>query len=131
MTSARSTPNSEGRAFTLGEVLSITTGKLLCPIDQVYEILNYMTDDSLYTHQLPRVSEECRPYLLKQHPDLADVDASSVNTENWQAWLRETVEKYGPTRMVAKLPKGDHHYIDPLSELAEKVHPDKIITVQG
>jgi hypothetical protein len=42
----------EAMTFTLGEVLSITHGKLLCPIDRVYEILNFMTGDDLYTHQL-------------------------------------------------------------------------------
>ena len=30
--------------FTLGEVLSITTGKLLCPVGRLYAILNHMNE---------------------------------------------------------------------------------------
>ena len=117
------------RRFPLGDILSITTGVLLCPIGKVYEILNYMTGDNLFTHQLPRVSRECEPYLLKQHPQLAEIDASGVNGDNWQEFLQAQVAKYGAELPVAKLPPGEHYEIDPISELAEKVHPDKIITV--
>lgn len=119
------------RTFDLGDVLSITTGMLVSPrlITGVYDILNFMTGDNLYTHQLPRVSEECRPYLLKQHPQLADIDASHVGRENWQQWMQQQVDKFGQTLEVEPLPPGEHYFIDPMSELAEKVHPDKIIVV--
>ena len=128
----RGEANSERRRiFALGDVLSITTGKLVSPrhIEGVYDILNFMTGDNLYTHQLPRVSRECAPHLLKQHPQLADVDASNVNKDNLQAWMRQLVEKYGPTLYVVALQPGEHYQIEPLSELAEMVHPDKIISV--
>lgn len=119
------------KTFTLGDVLSITTGRLVSPrhIDGVYDILNHMTGDNLFTHQLPRASNECKPYLLEQFPQLKDVDASGVNSENWKSWLAEQVAKYGDEFKVAPLPKDAHEFIDPLSELAEKIHPDKIITV--
>src|SRR5688500_3274407 len=62
--------------FPLGEVLSITTGRLVGreAIGGVYRILDYMTGESLFTHQLPRAAEECRPALLAQHPQLKDVE---------------------------------------------------------
>jgi hypothetical protein len=118
------------QSFSLGAVLSITTGVLLCPIDGVYRILNFMTGDSIYTHQLPRVSDECKPHLFRQFPALAEVDASSVTGENWQAWLREQEAKHGDTLNVEPLPPGEHYQIDPISELAEKVHPSKILVVK-
>lgn len=117
-------------SFSLGAVLSITTGVLLCPMDDVYRILNFMTGDSLFTHQIPRASRECAPYLLNQFPALANVDASGVTPENWQTWLREQVAKHGDTFAVAPLPPGEHYQIDPISELVEKVHPDKIVVVK-
>ena len=117
-------------SFSLGTVLSVTTGKLLCPIDGVYRILNFMTGDNLFTHQLPRVSRECAPHLLKQFPALADVDVSTVTPDNWQAWLHEQEAKHGDVLEVEPLQPGEHYQIDPLSELAEKVHPDKILVVK-
>lgn len=52
----------EGKRFHLGDVLSITTGHLLSPrhMEGVYEILNHMTGDQLFTHQLPRASRGMR-----------------------------------------------------------------------
>lgn len=116
-------------SFSLGTILSVTTGKLLCPIDGVYRILNFMTGDSIYTHQIPRVSRECAPHLLRQFPGLAEVDASAVTPENWLAWLREQEAKHGDMFAVEPLPPSEHYAIDPISELAEKVHPSKIIVV--
>ena len=116
--------------FTLGQVLSITTGKLLCEIGGVYKILNHMTGDNLFTHQLPRASRECAPHLLTQFPHLAAINAESVTADNWAAWLHDQVLEHGNEFAVKPLPKDAHEFIDPMSELAEKVHPDKIIVVE-
>ena len=72
------------KKFHLGDVLSITTGRLVSPrhMDGVYDILNFMTGDNLFTHQLPRASDECKPHLLAQFPQLAEVDTSGVNGKN-------------------------------------------------
>lgn len=119
------------KEFHIGDILSITTGRLVSPrhIEGVYDILNYMTGDSLFTHQLPRASKECEPHLLRQHPMLSHVDASGVNPENHLTWLDAQVVKFGLTLPVEPLPEHAHEFIDPLSELAEKVHPDRIIVV--
>lgn len=117
------------REFHIGDVLTVVTGKLLSPTHMagVYDILNFMSGDNLYTHQLPRVSDECKPYLLKQFPQLADVDASSVDNVNWQAWLAKQEAKFGARFMVEAMPVGEHERIGPISELAEKVHPSRIV----
>lgn len=116
--------------FTLGEVLSITTGKLLCPMGGVYKILNHMTGDNLFTHQLPRAMREMQPHLLAQFPQLAAINAEVVTTENWGPWLHDQVLEYGNEFDVKPAPEHAHEFIEPLSELAEKVHPDRIIVVK-
>lgn len=117
------------REFPLGEVLSITTGRLLCPIGKVYEILNFLTGDSLFTHQLPRAMHECQPSILAAHPRLREVDAQSVTGENWESWLADQVVEYGPLVSLSPLKEGEHEVIDPLSELCERAHPDRIAVV--
>jgi hypothetical protein len=57
------------------------------------------------------------------------VNAERVTRENWAAWLHDQVLEYGNEFVVKPLPKDAHEFIDPMSELAEKVHPDKIIVV--
>ena len=148
------------KPFHIGDVLSITTGRLVSPrhIDGVYDILNFMTDDNLFTHQLPRACDECKPFLLKQFPQLASPEmdfavaelGEMLKTPSGKAetnklllgWLSKiTSGKYGLQGLslcgeqhdmleVAKVPTDAHEQIDPMSELAEKVHPDKIVVVQ-
>lgn len=118
------------KEFDLGDILSITTGTLVSPrhMDGVYDILNFMTGDNLFTHQLSRASREMAPRLLAQHPDLAAVDASVVTPENFKAWLDEQVAKYGETRLV----RSEHQFHeakDAVTEAVEMFGPDRTIVV--
>jgi hypothetical protein len=126
---------SETKDFHIGDILSVTTGRLVSPnhIGGVYEILNWMTGDNLYTHQLPRVGNEARPVLLAAHPQLADAqaEADAVTPDNWQHFMTKMVERYGLMLPVPKMSADQHESIDAMSELVEKVHPDRIITVQS
>jgi hypothetical protein len=116
------------RDFQIGTILSITHEALMSPISDIYEILNYMTGNNLYTHQLPRVARECKPFLLKQHPQLAQwVD--DVTPENVRARLADAVAQFGEMLSVEPLAKDEHEFIDPMSELTEKVHPGRIIPI--
>lgn len=121
----------EAKSFHIGDVLSVTTGCLLSPrgMEGIYDILNYMSGENLFTHQLPRVAQEAAPVLLALHPQLADADASDVTPENHREWLEAATAKYGEHISVYPMSEDDHERIDPLSELAEKVHPDKIVVI--
>jgi len=107
--------------FHIGDILSVLTDRLVSPdhIGGVYNILNWMTGDSLMTHQLPRVSDECRPSLCDQHPDLAAVvvPADLSGEGPVKAWVAEQVAVYGETRPVAPLSPADHTSIDPIAEI--------------
>lgn len=122
------------RRFHLGDVLSVTTGRLLAPrgMDALYDLLNFMTGDNLFTHQLPRASDECAPALLEQHPDLKAVEVPDKfrDTAHVEQWLAEQVAQFGECRMVAPLAEGDHTRIDPLTELSMIAPNAPVIAVQ-
>ncbi len=122
--------NDERRKFDLGTVLSITTGVLLTNIGNVYEILNYMTGDNLFTHQLPRASRECEPVILRQHPQLAEVDASGVNTTNWREFLDQQIERFGAELEIEPVGIFEHRRIDPIQEAIDMVGADKVIVAE-
>lgn len=58
--------------FHISDVLSVTTGYLVSTrhIQGVYDILNHMTGENLFTHMLPAASDLCQPRLREQFPDL-------------------------------------------------------------
>lgn len=65
---------AETMNFDAATVLTITTGRMLCDIKNVYEMLGWMTDDNLFTRQLPRASRECEPWLARWFPDTAEAN---------------------------------------------------------
>lgn len=123
---------AETREFHIGDILSITTGILLSldHIGGVYKILNWMTGDSLMTHQLPRASRECEAFLISQHPDLV-IDVPTITCEAEAiTFLASLYPTLGEFRPVNPLPLGEHTYIDPIAEL-RMMRPDaQIIEVQ-
>lgn len=116
------TEQSETRRFHLGDVLSVTTGILVSPrrVAGVHELLDYLTGDTLMTHQLPRALEESRPDLLSQHPQLAGVTVpDDLDTEERVlVWLAGQVDRYGEELPVRPIPSTEHTRINPLDELA-------------
>lgn len=119
------------KEFATCDVLSTVTGRLIGNIGGVYEVLNWMTGESVFTHQLPRIAGEARPVLVAAHPAMQQAidEAERVTTENWKEWRQTWEDRYGPTIAVPKFALDAHERIDPMSEAAEKFHPDNIITV--
>lgn len=124
---------SATKDFHVGDVLSAATGRLVSPrgIGGVYDVLNWMAGESVYTHQLPRISRESAPVILAAHPGLqaAFDEVEQVNRDNWREWLATWVARYGEMIAVPRMTIAEHERIDPISELAELVHPDKIVVV--
>jgi len=116
------------KKFHVGDVLSVTTGKLLGPnkMDGLYEILRHLCGESIYTHQIPRVLPQCGPLVLKQHPQLAAVTGDGVTAESYQQWLAGVVAEFGELLDIEPLADGDHYSIDPISEAAEHFAPNRI-----
>lgn len=67
------------KRFPLCDVLSISNGRLCGKMDGVYKILNWMTNDELFTHQLPRAMRECQPFLLLRFHDLQYANTGAAN----------------------------------------------------
>ena len=109
------------KKFHLGDVLSITTSWLVSPrgMDGVYDILDFMVGESLFTHQLPRASDICKPALLEQYPQLNNINTSKVNRKNYKRWLARQVAKYGRELSVKPLAKDKYEVKDPITEAGE------------
>lgn len=119
------------KEFATADVLSTITGRLIGKMDGIYEVLNWMTGESVFTHQIPRIGREATPVVVTAHPQLQQAvdEAEQVNQENWQQWRQTWEDRYGPTIAVPKFSADTHENIDPMSELVQKIHPDKIIQV--
>lgn len=119
------------KEFSLGDVLSVTTGRLLSNMDGLYDILNYMTGDNLFTHQLVRATQVCEPVLLNQYPDLAKVvvpEDFGGDKDAVAQWLAQQEQTYGSTLAVEPLESWERK--DPINELVEmRGGPEGIVVV--
>lgn len=140
---------SNPKQFDLATVLSVTTGRLLCDMDNVYAILNHITGDNLFTHALPRASRFASPLILAKYPELdaagspeqlakldellADARAHKeppmVACSMWVSWLKEP----GTLGLKSEYQIENHAsawlQIDPISEPVSMVGKEKVIVV--
>ena len=141
------------KTFTLRTVLSVTTGRLLTEpkgprdngIDRMYELLNHMTGDSAFTHQLGRFAEECKPWLFRWFPELATAsacldklddwikrDKTGTNEEGIKMWLTELKmlePKIKDAYSIGQIPMDDHDKKDAYDELVAMRGTDEDIIV--
>jgi len=141
------------KLFHISDLLSVTTGRLVSSrhMDGIYEILNFLTGDNLFTHQLPRAMDECKPWLRSTFPTLmedspgmperlADMDlrikAVPQDREHIAIVIRDWVEDL---RIALKLPEmlpvyelgaDMHTHIDPLEEARSMFGDEKVIAVK-
>lgn len=112
----------------LAAVLTVITGRLLCPIDEVYQLLNAMTGDNLFTHQLVRAVNECGGPLAEQFPHLTAITVPDTDSDSMvRAWIAEQEITFGQSLTVQPLDSWQH--IDPITELAAMRGSSDNITV--
>lgn len=117
--------------FSVAAILTFTTGKFVCSLDEMYELARYMTGESIATPQLPRIMDECRAELFRQHPTLAQFNAGDVHDEaTAREFVKRTQSVVGTTTLpLLPLPMGAHLHIDMLEEARAMYGDDGVIPV--
>lgn len=111
----------------------------------IYEILNHITGDNLFTHVLPRAARFAAPLILEDHPELKPAGACLDSLDRWLASDRTPDKSEGIKMWLAELrmtfPDIKPEYeiasyadawlsMNPLDELAAMVGPEKIVVVE-
>jgi hypothetical protein len=136
------------RDFDLGDVLSVTTGRLVSArhMDGFRDILDWMSGEMPATHQIPRIGAEAAAVLGALYPHLTkdalkeDLDelkrllaVASRDPARCQGvvdgWVARLARTHGASLPVPRMDADQHERIDALSELAEKVPPDRIVKI--
>lgn len=122
---------TETKSFPTADVLGVVTGRLLREggFNDLHEVVEWMAGEPVFTHQIPRICDEASPVIVAMHPELQAVvrEAEVMDGGNCLAIVAGWRQRYGETITVPRMNADQHERIDPVSELAEKVHPDNII----
>lgn len=92
--------------FDIGDVLSITTGRLVSTrlMTGVSDILGFMTSlPNITTLELVVVAEQCRIAILRQYPELGEVDHSHVNENTHAQFVKEMRRRFGDNLKITQL----------------------------
>lgn len=128
----------ETKEFPAAVVVTAATGRLLCDMGQVYEILNFLTNDNLFTHQLPRAFRECKPWLMHRHAEcrLAAESESALDkllesATNPKDACVEWVKSLGlpETITIERIPMDDHTRRCPIEDAIGMVGKDRVVIV--
>lgn len=138
------------KSFHISDVLSITTGRLVSTrhVEGIYDILNWMTGDSIFTHQIPRAMKHCEPVLCEAFPQLtgdaieakcelmSDLDRRITEAgrdrekveQVCAEWLSKMEGIYGTHFDVPTLAEWERR--DPVEEAVEVFGKDKVMVVK-
>lgn len=111
--------NKIQKEFDLGVILNITTMRLFTNMEDVYEILNYLTGDNIYTHQIPRVMSIAKTYILSLYPELTGVgNTVEINSfDDAKVFINEQKKVFGNKLSLSPMEKTDgYSYVDPIKE---------------
>lgn len=123
---------TETRDFDLADILSVTTELLLSHrhVDGLYDLMGFMTGESLFTHQLPRACEPCSNELLKQMPWLAELrPPRDVSKADLFGWLTRMEQEHGMRHQVIGRCVGWERR-DPIAELDQIAGPRPVVVVR-
>jgi len=84
--------------FDLAAILTVTTGKLFTGMNNLYDILNYLTGESLFTHQIPEALQKASRYVLNIYPQLREVSITDEQIRDMKTakrFIAEQKRRYG------------------------------------
>jgi hypothetical protein len=95
------------RDIDLGTIISITTGRLYSGLDKIQTALEYITNNEIYTHQIPIATDEATPYILSKYPELKGVGENEVfnNKEEVFDFVKKQKEIFGEELSLSPMSK--------------------------
>lgn len=133
----------ESKDFHIGDVLSVAQPWLVSPdhVGGVYHVLDFMEGWAHFTHQLPAACDRVRPEILRQHPALADDEAtnpgdffdglaageSAEAKERAEEWCQQVAARLGlPLTLVLTRTETPSPPEDPIESLADMVGAERV-----
>ena len=106
-------------------VLAVTTGVPgLAAVDEVQQLLSFMTGARIFMHQIPRAADVCGKFLQDQHEWLSDAHPSTAQSQEarkLQAWARTYEKAHGEHITVRDLPGRAYTAMDPIVEFLDRM----------
>ena len=107
----------------ISDLLTVITGRLLSlnHMDGVYETLDYLSGQSLMTHQLPPASRAFEPVLRERFPQLAGIEIPEIaSVEHLKEFIASVASEHG-----------EYFEVEPMPSFIEGVDLDELLSRFG
>lgn len=87
---------------TLKKAFSLLDGRLSTEMGDIYEMLNFIFDDNLYTHQIPaaiRILKSENPEWFQNGVDFLEALKSKYETNDFSILMKAIEENYSETHI--------------------------------
>lgn len=136
------------KQFSMIDILSVLTGRLLGEMDGVYGVISHLTGTSVMTHSIPRLMKPCARAIREQHSyiDWDALDGSIAAAANIALGFSENrdakaylvaripkiVKEAGYTIAIglSEMPDAALFVRDPIEEI-EEIAPGKAMIIRG
>jgi hypothetical protein len=121
--------NMTGKTFNTNDILSCSTGYLMGEMDGVYKVAEFLTESSVWTHQLIMLAAPMRKALKQAIPNLpGPKDAEGVTPENFATFRERWIAELGPTVTLPNEFAGCLTNGNPITDMM-KLQPDADVAV--
>lgn len=81
----------------ISDLLTVMTGIMVSQngFSKVHQLIEFICECTVFTHQLPRVVKEMRPELEKQFPQFKDILTHKLEPDQVDSWVQDQIQKHG------------------------------------
>lgn len=120
---------TETKEFPTLDVVSVATGILVGELYPMYDVMEWMLDDVLMTHQMGNASRTLQPYLEVQHPWLAELELPAGDIPELLRITQDIVDEHGDSLIVERPENPEWVRGNAISDMFQLVDKDKVIPV--
>lgn len=91
------------KEFPIEVVISAASGILCSDFSSVHELIEFVMDRPIWTHEIPRIADAVADAIYSQHPQLKNVD-THINKDNLPHRQIEWRKHYGNSLSIQPFP---------------------------
>lgn len=124
---------SDTKEFPTLDVVTVATGTMLSDrgIGAVYEVCDWMLNDQLMTHQLPKASRTLEPHIYQQHPWIADLNVPTGDLAALNALCTQITEAHGDTLTLNRADTPEWVTGNAIADMIQIADGRPVIVVRG
>ena len=113
----------EKRTFDFATMISIISGRMFTSMEKLYDALNFLTQETIYTHQIPKILPPSAKHILKTYPELEDIGKDVIinSEEEAERFIKSLSQIFGNEFTLEPMSDEEYSHTDPFEDLKDLI----------